>query len=620
MPAPETIEQFVALVGKSGLIDESVLARYIDDGRAASSFPDTPKMLARAMVRDGLLTQFQAGQLIQGKVRGFTISGKYKVLEHLGSGGMGTVYLCEHTAMHRRVALKVLPPTKAKDPSYVERFYREARAVAALDHPNIVKAHDIDHDGNLHFLVMEYVDGASLQDMVGQHGPLDPIRAAHYISQAAWGLQHAHEAGLVHRDIKPGNILVDRTGTVKVLDMGLARFFHNDDNLSKKYDETVLGTSDYLAPEQTLDSNVDIRADIYSLGATFYFCLTGQTIFGEGTAAQKLIWHMTRQPKSIRAVRPEVPEELATLVEQRLLAKDPAARFQEPVEICEALAPWTQTPIPPPPEAEMPHLCPAAMHGSGSDTRGGTRTPPPRGTPTSGPKRSWSVSGKSVSQANAALSEKKPALSTTQPPSTAAAETVPNTPPPRVEERPVPPGPRRFPWLVALVAGTVAAVLSLGGVTAWVQTRPSVRSEVALRPADPGNRVETPARMETPPVPAAPPTPAAEEVVIASANNVHRIHTSKYDAVLEADGNLTSLRVGGVEFLKAGVRFGSNVSRGSYFYNAQEKAPAVVKLPTIERTEKNVLKATGDKFTILYEFGRDAVSLKLTNATDYNRV
>src|SRR5206468_6479150 len=139
------------------------------------------------------------------------------VLERLGAGGMGSVYLCEHTLMRRRVAVKVLPE-KSADSSSLERFYREARAVAALDHPNIVRAYDIDQEDNLHFLVMEYVDGSSLQEIVHRVGPLDPTRAAHYISQAAFGLQHAHEvAGLVHRDIKPGNIIVDRNGTVKVL-------------------------------------------------------------------------------------------------------------------------------------------------------------------------------------------------------------------------------------------------------------------------------------------------------------------------------------------------------------------------------------------------------------------
>src|SRR5262249_26689149 len=186
--------------------------------------------------------------------------------------------------MRRRAAVKVLPAAKAADPAALERFYREARAVAALDHPNIVRAYDIDQEDNLHFLVMEYVDGSSLQEIVRRGGPLDPARSAHYVQQAALGLQHAYEvASLVHRDIKPGNLIVDRSGTVKILDMGLARFFNDEEDLlTKKYDENVLGTADYLAPEQALDSHgVDIRADIYSLGGTFYFCLTGRTPFSE---------------------------------------------------------------------------------------------------------------------------------------------------------------------------------------------------------------------------------------------------------------------------------------------------------------------------------------------------
>src|SRR5215475_9455325 len=323
MPSPTTVAEFVELVRKSGVVDEKRLDAHLEKLRAASALPAEPNRLAGVLVRDGVLTHFQATQFLQGKWRRFTI-GKYKVLEQLGSGGMGSVYLCEHMLMRRRVAVKVLPTAKAEDPAALERFYREARAVAALDHPNIVRAYDIDQAEKLHFLVMEYVDGSSLQEMVKKTGAMDITRACHYIRQAALGLQHAHEAAnLVHRDIKPGNILVDRNGIVKVLDMGLARLFNDDtDDLTKKYDENVLGTADYLAPEQALDShNVDIRADIYSLGATFYFCLTGNTPF-EGTVAQKLIWHKTRPPRPVRSVRPDVPDDIAAIVE-KMMSKDP---------------------------------------------------------------------------------------------------------------------------------------------------------------------------------------------------------------------------------------------------------------------------------------------------------
>src|SRR5262249_54982532 len=151
-----------------------------------------------------------------GRYKRFTIGSKYRLLELIGAGGMGAVYLCEHTLMRRLVALKVLPVEKLEDPSNEEPVYREARAVAALGHPNIVRAYDIDSYGRLHFLVMEYVDGTSLQEIVARYAldrkPFDPLRAAHYTAQAAVGMQHGHELGMVHRDIKPGNLLLDRTG------------------------------------------------------------------------------------------------------------------------------------------------------------------------------------------------------------------------------------------------------------------------------------------------------------------------------------------------------------------------------------------------------------------------
>src|SRR6266478_5928053 len=395
MPAPTTVEELIDLAKKSGVVDDKRLDAAVAKLRAAGTPPKEPGKLAGILVRDGILTHFQADNFLQGRWRRFTI-GKYKVMERLGQGGMGSVYLCEHKFMRRRAAVKVLPTAKADDTSSLQRFYREGRAVAALDHPNIVRAYDIDQDDKLHFLVMEYVDGASFQELIKKHGPMDITRAAHYIRQAAIGLQHAHQtAGLVHRDVKPGNILVDRTGIVKVLDMGLARFFHDEEDvLTKKYDESVLGTADYLAPEQALDSHgVDIRADIYSLGATFYFILTGSTPFSEGTVAQKLIWHQTRQPKSVALLRPEVPAEMAAVLE-KMMAKEPAQRYQTPAEVVEALAPWTQQPIPPPPEKEMPRLSPAAMGsmseisiGSGLHGLPAAASRPPAGTPSPAPTR-----------------------------------------------------------------------------------------------------------------------------------------------------------------------------------------------------------------------------------------
>jgi serine/threonine protein kinase len=383
MPAPTSANELLELTQKSGIIDEGRLTGYIQQIQSANGFPQEANKLAGLMVRDGLLTFFQAEQLLLGKWKRFTI-GKYRVLEKLGSGGMGQVFLCEHKMMRRRVAIKVLPAAKADDPSSLERFYREARAVAALDHPNIVRAYDIDKDDNLHFLVMEYVDGTNLQDIIKKTGPMDPLRACHYVYQAAQGLEHAFDqAHLVHRDIKPGNILIDRQGEVKILDMGLARFFHDEEDLlTKKYDESVLGTADYLAPEQAIDSHsVDIRADIYSLGATFYFMLSGQAPFTEGTVAQKLIWHQTKEPKPILAIRHNVPNEVVAVVE-RMMMKDPKARPQQPKDVADLLAPLIKTPIPPPPESEMPRLSLAATGGTGGVAPNGPLSRAPIPTPT----------------------------------------------------------------------------------------------------------------------------------------------------------------------------------------------------------------------------------------------
>ena len=443
MASPASVEEFLDLVHKSGVADDKRVDAYVQKLRAAGRLPSDPSRLAGLFVHEaGLLTLFQAEHIMQGKWRRFTI-GKYKVLEKLGSGGMGTVFLCEHKLMRCMRAIKILPAAKAQDEAALSRFYREARAVAAIDHPNIVHAYDIDQDENLHFLVMEYVDGSSLQDIVKKVGPVSVLRACHYIRQSAIGLDHAQRAGLVHRDIKPGNILVARDGAVKILDMGLARFFNDDDDiLTRKFDENVLGTADYLAPEQALDSHtVDIRADIYSLGATFYYLLTGKTPFGEGTVAQKLFWHQSRQPRPVHDLRAEVPLAVEAII-TKMMAKDPAQRYQTPVELAEALAPFTQSPIEPPPENEMPRLSPAATgkpgDGSHNDATSPTAISKPE-TPRAIPKMGGSGSSKQArSPANLAPPTVVPPLTTVEPqtPSRGANGVKPGPP------VPAPPAPR----------------------------------------------------------------------------------------------------------------------------------------------------------------------------------
>ncbi len=342
-----TTNDLLEKLRKSGLVendrlDETVARILREPGAPAED--DGPAM-AQKLVAAKLITSWQRDQLLEGRYKGFfLVDNKYKLLGLLGTGGMSRVYLAEHSKMQRLVAIKHLPPSRVKDSSYLARFYREAQAAAKLDHRNIVRAYDIDHEKEKdnHFLVMEYVEGRDLQTLVKDVGPLDYDTAADYIRQAAEGLEHAHQAGLVHRDIKPANLLVDPRSVVKVLDMGLARWDEDDKqaSLTIAHEENVLGTADYLAPEQARDSHtVDKRADIYSLGCTLYYLLTGHPPFPEGTLAQRIWKHQNSAPKSIYEDRKDAPTALVDLC-NRMMAKQPEARFQTAGDVATTLGIW----------------------------------------------------------------------------------------------------------------------------------------------------------------------------------------------------------------------------------------------------------------------------------------
>ena len=338
-----SVPDFLDMVERSGLVDKAHLSQTFSalETGPTSAASDTRQVCSR-LAKAGLLTDWQGQQLLEGRCRDFFI-GKYKLLDHLGTGGMGSVYLAEHVVMRRQVAIKLLAAGRVHDSSYLGRFHREARAVATLDHRNIVRAFDVDNDGDTHYLVMEYVAGRDLNSIVVRDGPLDFAVAANDIRQAADGLAHAHRAGLVHRDIKPANLLVDAAGTVKILDLGLARFDQDDEaSLTRQFDERVLGTVDYLAPEQAFDSHlVDARADVYSLGCTLYFALTGHPPFPTGTLAQRVLWHQTRQPKPLELERPGTPPQLAAIC-RRMMAKSPSERYQTANDVSAALAAWLE--------------------------------------------------------------------------------------------------------------------------------------------------------------------------------------------------------------------------------------------------------------------------------------
>jgi hypothetical protein len=269
---------------------------------------------------------------------------RYRVVGLLGRGGMGAVYRAEHRLMQRQVALKVINPSLTTSADSVERFRREVVAAARLTHPNIVAAYDAEQAGDLHFLVMELVEGMSLNALVQRRGRLSVTDACRCVRQAALGLQHAHEQGMVHRDIKPHNLMLTPKGQVKILDFGLARFVSETSRAAGDLTQagTVMGTPDYMAPEQAQDPRAaDIRADIYSLGCTLYHLLTGQRPFPEGDSLNKVIAHIQRAPRPVAELRPDVPAELCGVVE-RMLAKDKDQRFQTPAEVAAALAPFTR--------------------------------------------------------------------------------------------------------------------------------------------------------------------------------------------------------------------------------------------------------------------------------------
>ncbi len=279
---------------------------------------------------------------------------RYRVLELLGRGGMGVVYKAEHRFLNRLVALKVIRPRLLDNPLAVDRFCEEVKAAARLSHPNIVTAFDAEQAGDIHFLVMEYVPGSSLAEVVARQGPFSIAEACDTCRQVARGLQHAFEWGMVHRDIKPHNLMRTAAGQVKILDFGLAQFV-----LSWPPEQArmlalqdwggeagdLLGSPDYIAPEQVRHSDaVDIRADLYSLGCTLFHLLAGEVPFPERTNAQKIAAHLERAPRWLPDVRGDVPMRLAHLV-CRLMAKDPDRRLQTPAELVEALAAFVPEPV-----------------------------------------------------------------------------------------------------------------------------------------------------------------------------------------------------------------------------------------------------------------------------------
>ncbi|MEZ6056569.1 MAG: family 16 glycoside hydrolase [Planctomycetaceae bacterium] len=328
--AAELVELWVA----SGLVTLEEARRIVS---SFSPTPETAAELAQLLVKGNHLTAFQVQVLLRGKGKSL-ILGNYEIKDELGKGGMGVVYKAVHRRMDRPVALKVLPAAVSKDPDLLQRFHREVKAAARLSHQNIVAAYDADEAKGTHYFVMECVEGSDLSSYVKKRGVLPVSLAVDLIMQAATGLQYAHEQGVTHRDIKPGNMLLDRNGLLKILDMGLARI---EDEVGDQAQLTstgaVMGTVDYMAPEQAVNTkDADARSDIYSLGISLYFLLTGKPAY-EGTSLMaRMLAHRDAQIPSLSAARQEVSAEL-NAVFQKMVAKKREDRYQTMAEVVAAL-------------------------------------------------------------------------------------------------------------------------------------------------------------------------------------------------------------------------------------------------------------------------------------------
>jgi len=334
-----SIEEFLTQLSGSRLVTPEQL-EALRAGLTGDELRADAGRLADQMVRDGRLTAYQAESLLAGNPDGLVL-GNYVLRKLIGEGGMGQVFEAIHRRMDRVVAIKVLSPKLCCDTQAIRRFQREVRAAARLKHTNIVTAYDADAADGIHFLVMEYVRGRSLSHVVKDEGPFTVGKAVDCVLQAARGLDYAHRQGVIHRDIKPGNLLLDRDGTIKILDMGLARLGVNE--LENDLDKTspgeltdtvtIMGSVDYMAPEQALNSRqADQRADVYSLGCTLAFLLLGRPPYGGQTMMEKLIAHREQPIPSLRALNGDVPVELDAVF-AKMIAKRPEQRHQRMAEL-----------------------------------------------------------------------------------------------------------------------------------------------------------------------------------------------------------------------------------------------------------------------------------------------
>jgi serine/threonine protein kinase len=353
MPAshPTNVSQFASLLVKSRLLPpEEVLSaqnRWKQNGNGENDVEGFRKALVQAKQ----LTEYQSALLNRGHTEGYFI-GEYTITDLIGKGRMAGVYKAVHRS-GQTVAIKVLPPSKAKEGQLLARFQREAKLLTKLNHPNVVRAFEVGESTGRHFFVMEALDGVPLDEVIEKRKKLPPLEAIRIIYQAMLGLQHLYEKGMIHRDLKPANLMLTpspRSGedtlraTVKILDIGLGRMMFEE--ASEEPPETqltgenvLLGTPDYLAPEQARNAReADIRADIYSLGCTLYHCLTGRPPFPDTNVLTQVLRHSTETARPLTDFIENVPPRLQEVLDF-LMAKTPAQRYPNPLKASQALEP-----------------------------------------------------------------------------------------------------------------------------------------------------------------------------------------------------------------------------------------------------------------------------------------
>ena len=312
--------------------------RQFQDVRAkvlSGDYPNDSRALAARLVKDNVLTEYQTKRFLSNKTHGMVV-GRYAILDRLGSGSMGRVYKAHHLMMDRVVALKIIAPEIATNERVVARFYREMKLVGRLDHPNVVRAYDADQLNKILYIVMEYVRGRSLAQLFRQ-APIAPLDMINYAAQAALGLAHAHEQGIVHRDVKPSNLLLTDDLRIKVLDLGLGVLMEADDESSfATADGIAVGTVDYMSPAQACGREVDGRTDLFSLGCSMYHMMTGRLPYPGESPIERLGKRISGRPVPLSEVQPNLPSALVKIVD-KLLAHRPSDRFQTATEASEAL-------------------------------------------------------------------------------------------------------------------------------------------------------------------------------------------------------------------------------------------------------------------------------------------